>query len=254
MNSLFLNHVKPDAPLMLASVATLHEAQLALQGGADVIDIKDATQGSLGAASLNDSADITSALRGKTVLSATVGDLPMEPAVLAQACQARAALGVSYVKLGLMPAVQRIACIHALAATALPGAVKKVAVLFADREHPSPSLITQLAQAGFAGVVLDTFDKRGSLLSCVAQWQDAHALQQCIEHTQDSGMFIGLAGSLRVEDIATLSALRPTLLGFRGALCVQASRIAQLELARVAQVRAAMNAACALTTRQEAFV
>jgi (5-formylfuran-3-yl)methyl phosphate synthase len=238
---------------MLASVATLREAQLALQGGADLIDIKDATQGALGAASLSDSQHIVQALRGTAILSATVGDLPMEPSLLVQACAARAALGVSYVKLGLMPAVQRHACIDAIATLSLPQGTRTVAVLFADREQPSHAFITQLAKAHVAGVVLDTFDKRLGLLSHVQQWRDSQALQHLVAYTQACGLFIGLAGSLQVSDISPLSALRPTLLGFRGALCTQSSRTAQLELVRVAQVREAMNAACALTTRQAAF-
>jgi uncharacterized protein (UPF0264 family) len=54
---------------------------------------------------------------------------------------------------------------------------------------------------------------------------------------------IGLAGSLRIEDIAPLAAIGPDLLGFRGALCQPDGRAAPLSTKRVGAVREALNEA-----------
>lgn len=228
-------------PLMLASVSTLAEAVLALEGGADVIDIKDAGQGSLGAADMDESRRIVVALGSHAPISATVGDLPMLPEVLSAAYRERASLGVSYVKLGLMPATTRSDCIAAVHAThehtltALP-----VAVLFADLEPLSATLITQLAQASFAGIVIDTFHKQGSLLRHIS----AETLKSLIEVAHQHKLFIGLAGSLSKSEVPVLANLQPNLLGFRGALCDNNHRAQSLQLARVREIREAIDTSC----------
>ncbi len=247
MSQRFISSTQEHAPLMLASVATLEEAQLALMGGADVIDIKDATQGSLGAASLAQTRQIVQALSERVALSATVGDLPMHPDTLVQAFEERAALGVSYVKVGLSPSTYRESCIKALTEASRHHSARLVAVLFADQEFPSSTLLNQLAQAGFAGVVLDTFDKQQGLIAHARAWRHADALsslQSIVKVAKASGLFIGLAGSLSLKDIAPLCELKPSLLGFRGALCANHARTATLESARVRAVREEINSAC----------
>jgi dihydroneopterin aldolase len=243
----FISSTQEHSPLMLASVATLDEAQLALAGGAEVIDIKDAMQGSLGAASLEQSRQIVQSLSSRVPLSATIGDLPMQAELLVRAYEERAALGVSYVKLGLSPSAYRESCIKALGEASHQHSARLVAVLFADQEFPSSSLLHQVAHAGFAGVVLDTFDKQQGLIAHARAWRHADALsslQSIVKVAQAAGLFIGLAGSLSLKDIAPLCELKPSLLGFRGALCAHHSRIASLELARVRAVREAIDSAC----------
>ncbi len=250
-----ISFISTDAPLMLASVMNVAEAELAIAGGADVIDIKDARAGALGAASLEESALIISAVRAlkpHAPISATVGDLPMEPSALSAACAERAALGVDYVKVGFMPGDARAACIAALSALELPQRARLVAVLFADYEAPTRALLHSLAQAGFAGVVIDTFDKtRGSLLTHAARWPQQDGLQHAVQAARESGLFTGLAGGLSLGDIETLHHTGVAMLGFRGALCTEAARTAGLQLARVQHVRDQMHkAALAFTTLQ----
>jgi uncharacterized protein (UPF0264 family) len=60
----------------------------------------------------------------------------------------------------------------------------------------------------------------------------------------------GLAGSLRIGDIAPLAALGPDLLGFRGALCQPGGRAAQISTERVRAVRAALDEAAHADMRQ----
>jgi (5-formylfuran-3-yl)methyl phosphate synthase len=250
-----ISHKHTHAPLMLASVMSVAEAELAIAGGADVMDIKDARAGALGAASLETSALIIKAmhaLKPTAPISATVGDLPMEPSTLRTACVERAALGVDYVKVGLMPGEARAACIAALSSLVLPQSTRLVAVLFADIEAPSDALLKTLSSAGFAGVVIDTFDKtHGNLLAHAASWPQGETLHSAVEAAREHGLFTGLAGGLGLNDIETLHQAGAAILGFRGALCAGSQRVASLQLACVKQVRHHMHkASSALTTLQ----
>ena len=85
---------------LLASVASLAETQQALDLGADILDLKDPTKGALGAWPQALLAQAVRLVAGRVPVSATVGDLPMEPSLLLEAAHATAATGVDIVKLG----------------------------------------------------------------------------------------------------------------------------------------------------------
>ena len=213
---------------MLASVNSLAEALLAEAAGVDIIDLKQPAQGALGALEPAEVAHIVSNLQIATRVSATIGDLPMQPAVLLAAVQAMAATGVDYVKIGFFPGGDWQACIASLQAVAAQGVVM-VAVLFADTQ-PDFAILDCLAKAGFRGVMLDTADKQAGSLT---QLLNAEQCQAFVDKARNLGLFTGLAGSLRATDVAGLLTLRPDYLGFRGALCDQHCRTGQLDVARI---------------------
>lgn len=199
---------------MLASVATLAEALLVAEAGVDIIDLKNPRAGALGALPVEDVAGIVAALEGRWPVSATVGDLPMEPTVVVPAVEAMAATGVDYVKIGFFPGGDWPAVIRGLQPLAARG-VRLVAVLFGDH-GPELRWVATLAGAGFAGAMLDTADKaKGSL----RQVCEPGYLREFVAETRRLGLLCGLAGSLRAEDVASLRAFGPDYLGFRGALC-----------------------------------
>lgn len=208
--------------LLLASVADAGEAQTALAAGVDIIDAKDPSAGTLGAVSISDLAAIVASARGHCPVSATVGDLPMEPTGLLAAALRTAEIGVDFVKIGLFSGDERRACIDALGTISDRAAL--VAVMFAD-QHPAIHLIPLLARAGFCGVMLDSADKRRGGLRELA---DESLLAAFLASARDHGLLCGLAGSLRREDIEPLLALGPDILGFRGALCEAKVRTAPL--------------------------
>jgi dihydroneopterin aldolase len=221
----------------LASVSGADEARIALAGGADIIDFKDPAHGALGALDPALVSQGRATVAGRAPTSATAGDEPLHPERLIAAARRTAATAVDFVKLGLLPGAQRAHCIAALAP--LCAEMRLVAVFFADRELPRDEL-ADLAAAGFHGAMLDTFDKtRGSLL----QHHPVAALAPFVAAARAAGLMCGLAGSLRLPDIATLAPLQPDVLGFRGALCAPGGRTAALELKRVAEVRRAVTAA-----------
>lgn len=216
----------------LASVSNAAEAALALGAGADLIDVKNPVAGALGAATLGEIRVIANLVRKKAPVSATVGDLPMEPDLVVAAVSATAATGVDYVKIGIFPEGDACATIRALRKLTT-GGLKLAAVLFADR-RPDFQLVDVIADSGFAAVMLDTAGKKsGRLTDCL----DAEALAAFLAEGKKRGLLTGLAGSLRAEDIPGLIRLRPDILGFRGALCIASDRTASMNGDKVRAIR-----------------
>ncbi|MFM9913938.1 MAG: (5-formylfuran-3-yl)methyl phosphate synthase [Methylophilaceae bacterium] len=213
----------------LASVRCVEEAKIALDY-ADIIDLKEPHNGALGALPLAVIEDIVRFVDGRKLVSATVGDLPMQQEVIVRATEATAATGVDVIKVGLFKF--DAACIAALAPLTKRG-IQLVAVLFVDISLHFES-IPLLAKAGFYGVMLDTAYKQGGgLCDSVSLKQLEVFLTQAREH----GLMAGLAGSLCVENIEPLSALSPDYLGFRGALCEQNQRKNYLESSKLEQMQ-----------------
>jgi len=221
---------------MLASVATLGEVEQALSFGADLIDLKDPCQGALGAWPLDAIPAAVRLVGGRMAVSATIGDLPMRPELVAEAAGRTADTGVDIVKVGFFEQGNFRSCIEALGAVARRG-VRLVAVLFADRK-PDLDLLPALAAAGFYGVMLDTADKQGGGLRDHLGDPD---LDRFVSLGRNAGLLTGLAGSLAVRDVPLLAALEPDYLGFRGALCRGADRTAGLDRAAFQSIREALS-------------
>lgn len=223
---------------LLASVSSCAEAAVVLDGGADLVDLKDPARGALGALDPPLVRAVVRQVAGRVPVSATVGDLTaMQPRRLAEAAERMAGTGVDYVKLGFFPAATSAACIDALAPLAA-GGMRLIAVFFADLGF-APDLPLRCAAAGFAGVMVDTAEKgNGSLRSCCGDRE----LGRFVAAAHGEGLLAGLAGSLAIADIAPLLGLSPDYLGFRGALCGAGQRTAALDPAAFARVRAALRA------------
>jgi len=201
-------------PALLASVADLEEAETALALGADVLDLKDPRAGALGAWAPERLAAAVARFGDRALLSATTGDLPMDPQRLRVAVEQIAATGVAVVKVGFFADAGRAEVLAALAPLAARG-VRLVAVLMADR-RPDLSDLSPFAAASLAGVMLDTADKAAGGLRAHL---DDRQLARFTTEARTLGLLCGLAGSLRIEDVPPLARLAPDYLGFRGALC-----------------------------------
>lgn len=197
---------------LLASVRSRAEAAVALDAGADIIDLKDPDTGALGAVPLEVVRDTVAFVAGRRLVSATVGDLPMVPETLCRGVEAVAAAGAEFIKVGLFRDPRMADCIEALSGPAKQGR-RLVAVLFAD-QAPDFDVIDRIAPC-FFGVMLDTALKDGRGLRDYLA--DAR-LRDFVARAQAAGLFVGLAGSLGPADIAPLARLWPDYLGFRGAL------------------------------------
>lgn len=201
-------------PRFLASVTSAEEALTAAAAGAEIIDCKNPAAGALGALALPTVRAIVAAVGRAVPVSATVGDLVPVPDRVCKAAAAMASTGVDLVKIGFFSGGDAAASIRSLGGLDLGGA-RLVGLLLADCE-PELDLVDAMAAAGFAGIMLDTATKDGRALPDVMPASDIGAF---IVRARDAGLFVGLAGSLKVAHIGPLAGLAPDVLGFRGALC-----------------------------------
>jgi len=229
---------------LLASVTSEAEARLAAAHGADIIDCKDPAVGALGALPHEIVAAIRQAVPAHIPVSATIGDLPAEPELVLDAARAMAETGCDIVKAGFFPGGDAKAAIRRLGAE-LAASTPLVAVLLADAPLDL-SLVAELGDAGFAGVMLDTASKDGRTL---LDHRTADALSIFIADARRAGLFAGLAGSLRLVQIPALLELAPDILGFRGALCRASDRQSALDASALEAVRRAIPHAHATATR-----
>jgi uncharacterized protein (UPF0264 family) len=217
--------------LFLASVRDAAEAELALGAGADIIDLKDPVNGTLGALHPRAIASCVRAAAGRAPLSATIGDLPLAGGTLGTAISATAALGVDYVKLGVFPASSAERSLRLLEPEAEQ--VRLILVLFADA-MPDFDAISLAARIGAHGVMFDTL---GKSMGSLPDHMSYIALAGHIASAKAEGLIVGVAGSLKTRHVPGLLALEPDLLGFRGALCQEGERTRSLDPVRLSAIR-----------------
>jgi (5-formylfuran-3-yl)methyl phosphate synthase len=218
-------------PGFLASVTSPAEARLALACGADIIDAKNPMLGAYGALPIAVVRAIRQAMPARVPVSATIGDGTHDQ--LLAAAQAMATqTGCTYLKVALTHDKDTTAFIRELGQLNL-GKTRLVGMLLADQD-PDLGWIAAMAEAGFAGAMLDTADKSSGALPDVLE---AVTLSQFITTTQKSGLFAGVAGSLRLSHVADLVRLKPNVIGFRGALCAGTNRTQALDSEAVGAVR-----------------
>jgi FolB domain-containing protein len=217
--------------LFLASVTDAAEAEIALAHGVDIIDFKHPARGALGALDTDEVRAGVGAIAGRRPVSAVTGDLPMRPEVVVEAVRSMASTGVDFVKVGLFPESGRAACVAAL--RVLAGKAKLIGVMFADL-GPDSELIRAMAEAGFAGAMLDTARKDGRRL---LDHIDMPTLREFVAACRSYGIMAGLAGSLEIPDVPRLLLLEPDVLGFRTALCADRNRAGPIDAQAVELVR-----------------
>ncbi len=217
--------------LFLASVRDPGEARSVLAAGADIVDLKDPAKGALGAVAPESIRACVAEVAGRVPVSATVGDLPMDPAVVGEAVMATAALGVDDVKLGVMPGGEPKACFARLRAQDRRAGL--ILVFFADA-MPEIDPIAAALEAGARGVMLDTAGKGGrSLLDHMAM----SGIAGFVAAARRAGLIVGVAGALRPAHVAPLLALAPDVMGFRGALCCGGARVSAVDPVACARIR-----------------
>ncbi len=251
-----------SSPLLLASVVDAEEAALALRAGADVLDLKDPREGSLGACppsvlravvGLRDALPRsrgTDPLARRVRVSAALGDAPNLPGTFALAAAGAAACGVDYVKVGLRGVRNEddsrvfVAAVAAAARDASPG-VAVIAAAYAEAAaigSIDPLLLPGVAQAaGASGCLIDTALKDGRTLF---DHLEAKAIARFITDCRRRGLLCGLAGSLGLLHVPRLLELGPDVLGVRGAIC-EGGRNGRLDPRRLRSFRAALLGAAA---------
>lgn len=226
----------PPSPRLLVSVRDAREAALALAAGADLIDAKDPQNGALGALPIEAVREILAAVGGRATTSAVAGRAGADAGTLAAAVREMALTGIDLVKVAAGPLLAAGGLAPAEAAAGAPG--RAVAVLFAE-DGRFAEAVPALADAGFAGVMIDTSGKDGRRLTDL---MPPAGLAAFVEACRGRGLICGLAGSLAIADIAPLAAFGADYLGLRGGLCRAGDRRLALDAGRLAQAVAEARA------------
>jgi uncharacterized protein (UPF0264 family) len=203
----------------------IEEAQAALAGGADIIDVKNPKEGSLGANfpwAIRAVADLA---RGRVPVSATIGDLEFKPGTASLAALGAASSGAEYVKAGLLgvktPSQAEEMMAGIVRAVKDYDAEKKVvASAYSDYARVgsiSPHLLPAAAASAGADVVMvDTSIKDGKPTFDFMSEQD---LYDFIDLSHANGLKVAIAGSIAFAHLELLKRLQPDIIGVRGIVC-----------------------------------
>ncbi|NIL96900.1 MAG: hypothetical protein GTO53_05345 [Planctomycetales bacterium] len=224
---------------LLISVCDADEAQLALEGGADLIDVKQPRGGALGAPSPRALAAVSRTVRGRVPLSVAMGELG-ESVDRSSLLSIR---GVVFAKVGLAEAGadwrQRWMSLIAQ----FPPHVQPVAVAYADQARarsPSPEeVLAVAARVGCQALLVDTYCKDGGGL---LDWMPLRDLGDLLKEAQDLGLLAVVAGSLDVLAVERVLKLQPDYVAVRGAACA-GGRTGRVELKRVRRLAGMVRAA-----------
>jgi len=234
---------------LLVSPVDIREARIVARGGADILDLKNVKEGSLGA---NFpwvlSAVIKELKRFPVKFSAAIGDLDFKPGTAALAAYAAAAIGADYVKGGLYQ-VKAGAQAEALAGAVVKGVknanprARAVISGYADWRRfggLSPRALVRAARkAGADIVMLDTALKDGR---CLFDNMTLRELAGFLALARAAGLGTALAGSVAERHLPALKKLGPDIVGLRGAVCLGADRSRAVCPKRLAAIREACRA------------
>lgn len=237
---------------LLVSVVNKTEALDSIAGGADILDVKNPKEGSLGANFPRVIRQVKEVTPANLELSATLGDLPNLPGTASLAALGAAASGVDYVKAGLFGVKN---CEEATtlmtevvkAVKEFDKDVKTIASGYADFQTVgcvSPLELPLVARrAGADGVLVDVKvkSKETNLFSFLTDKD----LKEFVDNAHDYGLLAALAGSLGTQHIERVYSLGADIIGVRGAVCAKKDRVAgKLETEKVAAFAKEIKAVC----------
>jgi (5-formylfuran-3-yl)methyl phosphate synthase len=228
---------------LLVSVTDAHEARVAVEGGVDIVDVKNPAEGALGAPGPGVIERVRQAVPPERPVSAAIGDLPNLPGTAALAALGAARSGAAYVKVGLWGTSTMAGAVAVLDAVrdAVDGRATVVAAAYADAERVpggplAPGGVVEAARrAGAGGCLLDTAVKDGRGLF---QWLTPKALEALVSEGHAAGLEMALAGALRAEDLSVVRATGADIAGVRAAACRDGLRTAPLDAERIGRLRA----------------
>ncbi|EAQ81452.1 (5-formylfuran-3-yl)methyl phosphate synthase [Blastopirellula marina] len=224
---------------LLVSVRSAIEAEAALSGGADWIDIKEPTRGSLGAAEPHVWREIVQTVEQRAPVSIALGEISDG----AGAWGPDTFRGASMVKYGLAK-LSDCTDWMSIASTAydrVPDSCSRVAVYYADEERarcpPLADVVQWSKRISASAILIDTFVKDGrTLFDFLSIDQLAAATQQI----RAIGAIAACGGSLTKLHFAAAIVAGADVLAVRGAVC-NGRRTSAIDQQLVRQLKATMN-------------
>ncbi len=216
---------------LLISPSNEREAEEAIAGGADIIDVKNPAEGSLGANFPWVIKKIREITPKRLQVSCTLGEIPNLPGSISLAALGAASLGVDYIKVGLFgikkseEAVRLLESVNRAAKECNPR-IKVTSAGYADAEKIGaidPMLVPEISkQAKIDVVMIDTYAKDGKTLFDNLPLKKVKSFVDC---AHSLGLEVALAGSLRKQDLSVVYDLGADVVGIRGAACLRGNRV-----------------------------
>lgn len=222
---------------LLISVTTVDEARIAIDNGADIIDLKEPADGALGALDIKMIERIVNFVDNTKLVSATIGNIEFITTENLNVALARIKAlidaKVDVIKIGFFDDSFKthkdidlirddidVRLVKSLETMCLSKSVKFVAVLFAEKNYYI-DFIDYLLNSCFDGIMIDTMHKNGKTYLA---YDVDNRFKQLSDRATGAGAWFGVAGSLQAQDIALAKRLNPTYIGFRGAVCEDGDR------------------------------
>lgn len=255
-------------PALLVSVRNAIEAAQALDGGSQILDVKEPARGPLGMADPGKISGIVAVRneRAPTVpVSVALGevidwnpagaDCDSERVPVCTSPTPLLASGITYFKLGTAslgsrvdwPKLVEVARERARSLLISPGDREHsqwILVAYADwraANSPAPGdVLTAAVERGFRGLLIDTWTKHGkNLLECLTTPE----LRRLATTAERHNLSFGLAGQLRQGDLSRLGDVPAALVGIRSAACVDGRRDGEISPTSIRAFREALQAA-----------
>ncbi len=209
---------------LLVSPINVEEAKICKLGGADIIDVKNPKEGSLGA-NFPWMINAVKKVAGSVPVSATIGDFNYKPGTASLAALGAAAAGAEYIKVGLYDIQTQEQAMDMLSGIVrsvkdFDKNKKVVAAGYSDYRRInsiSPFKLPSVgAEAGVDVVMMDTGIKDGR---STFEFLTEQELTKFVLSAQDRGLQTAIAGTIKFEDIPSLKRISPDIIGVRGCVC-----------------------------------
>jgi len=213
---------------LLVSIKHPFELISAVRGGADIVDVKNPSRGSLGLPDYSVVREVLREVRKLGVSSIEVssagGDIRGIEPHLEYIAYTMGSLGINYFKIGLAARNISDAKIVALRVSeileSLNSNTKLVLVGYADYTRAGsiePLKVVEIAGGvGASVVMIDTYVKDGE-----ATFNFLHRdyLKDFVNKARENGLLTAIAGGLKKQHIRDIIELGFDIVGFRGAVC-----------------------------------
>ena len=213
---------------VLVSPKDIEEAKAVISGNADIVDVKNPKEGSLGANFpwvIKSIKQLVEEKGNGMKMSAAIGDFDYKPGTASLAALGAAASGAEYIKIGLHKIKTREEAIDLL--TGVVKAVKDfdptkkvVSAFYADYKRINSISPFEIAEIGkevdIDVAMVDTGIKDGRT---TLEFLSEDELKSFVSESKSLGLVTALAGALKFDDIPVIKAINPDILGVRGMVC-----------------------------------
>ena len=210
---------------LLVSPINLEEALTAMNGGADIIDVKNPKEGSLGANFPWVIKSVSDAVNSKVPISATIGDFNYKPGTASLAALGAAVSGADFIKVGLFDIQTKEQALEmaqrVVKSVKNYDSSKKVVISgYADYKRINSIPVSELPpickEAGADVVMMDTGVKDGR---STFEFMTNEELSDFTDAAREHGLLSAIAGSINFGDIDALNQIDPDIIGIRGCVC-----------------------------------